>query len=91
MRNFEQGGDLDDKLYDALFDYWFNTGDIPYGVAKARTGDPYEWVAQNLESHLRGGGIVGGDEYDEGVEIEAIGNPQPGIPGNLPQIGRAHV
>jgi hypothetical protein len=25
-----------------------NTGNIPYGVAKARTGDPYEFVSEFL-------------------------------------------
>jgi hypothetical protein len=73
VRNFEQGGDLDEHLYDALFDYYMNSGDMPYGVAKARTGDPYEWVAQNLESHLRGHGIVGGDpDEDYGMERESV-------------------
>jgi len=73
VRHFEQGGDLDDHLYDALFDYYCDTGDMPYGVAKARTGDPHEWVAQNLESHLRGGGIIGGEpDEDYAVEREGV-------------------
>jgi Protein of unknwon function (DUF3008) len=89
VREFEQGGDLDQDLYEALFDYYADQGEIPYGVAKARTGDPYEWVAQNLESHLRGGGIVGGNpDEDYSLEREAIGEPQPGIPGNLPVPGK---
>ena len=41
-------GDLDDELYEATFDYLINTGNIPYGVAKARTGDPYEFVCNFL-------------------------------------------
>ena len=73
VRHFEQGGDLDNDLYDALFDYYLNTGDIPYGVAKARTGDPYEWVAQNLESHLHGGGIIDGNpDEDYSIERESV-------------------
>jgi hypothetical protein len=73
VRNFEQGGDLDKDLYDALFDYYMHTGDMPYGIQKAREGDPYEWVAQNLESHLRGGGIVGGNpDEDYAVEREGV-------------------
>jgi hypothetical protein len=75
VRNFEQGGDLDQDLYDALYDYWSNTGDMPYGVQKARTGDPMEWVASNLESHLRGHGVVGGDpDEDYGLERESAGD-----------------
>jgi hypothetical protein len=78
VRNFEQGGDLDDDLYDALFDYYMDTGDMPYGTAKARDGDPYEWVAQNLESHLRGGGIIGGvPDEDYSLERESAGNYAP--------------
>ena len=73
VRHFEQGGDLDDHLFDALYDYYCDTGDMPYGVQKARTGDPMEWVAQNLESHLRGGGIVGGNPDEEyGLERESV-------------------
>ena len=78
VRNFEQGGDLDDDLYDALFDYYIDTGEMPYGTAKARDGDPYEWVAQNLESHLRGGGIIGGvPDEDYGLERESAGDYAP--------------
>ena len=78
VRNFEQGGDLDDDLYDALFDYYMDTGDMPYGTAKARDGDPYEWVAQNLESHLRGGGIIGGvPDEDYSLERESAGDYAP--------------
>ena len=50
VANFEAGGDLDDDLYDALYDYYFD--DMPYGVKKARTGDPYEWVSERLADEL---------------------------------------
>ena len=73
VKKFEQAGDLDDDLYHALFDYWNDAGEIPYGVQKARDGDPYEWVAQNLQSHLSGGGIVGGNpDEDYGIERESV-------------------
>ena len=73
VKKFEQNGDLDDDLYHALFDYWNDAGEIPYGVQKARDGDPYEWVAQNLQSHLGGGGIVGGNpDEDYGIEREGV-------------------
>jgi hypothetical protein len=73
VKNFEQDGDLDEKLYDALFDYYNDAGEMPYGVAKARDGDPMEWVAQNLQSHLSGGGIVGGNpDEDYGIERESV-------------------
>lgn len=44
--------DLDRDLYDALYDYYAAIGEMPYGVQKARTGDPYEWVCQQLEKEL---------------------------------------
>jgi hypothetical protein len=73
VRNFEQDGNLDDDLYHALFDYYNDAGEMPYGVAKARDGDPMEWVAQNLQSHLGGGGIVGGNpDEDYGIERESV-------------------
>ena len=75
VKQFEQGGELADDLYHALFDYYCDAGEMPYGTAKARDGDPYEWVAQNLESHLSGGGIVGGmPDEDYGIERESVGD-----------------
>jgi hypothetical protein len=75
VKTFEQGGDLDNDLYHALFDYWSDAGEIPYGTQKARDGDPYEWVANNLQSHLSGGGIVGGNpDEDYGMERESVGD-----------------
>ena len=36
------------KLYDALINHWQT--DMPYGVLKARSGDPYEWIANRLDT-----------------------------------------
>jgi hypothetical protein len=78
VRSFEQGGDLDKDLYDALFDYYSDTGELPYPTAKGKEGDPHEWVAQNLESHLRGGGIIGGvPDEDYSLERESAGDYAP--------------
>lgn len=52
VKRFEAGEDLDGDLYDALFDYYANTGEMPYGTMKGRTGDPYEWVTQRLDQDL---------------------------------------
>jgi hypothetical protein len=41
-------GDLDHELYEAAFDYYCQNGEMPYGVAKARTGDPYVWITDKL-------------------------------------------
>jgi hypothetical protein len=48
VREFEATGELDSDLYHALFDYYSDKGDMPYGVAKARDGDPYNWVCDRL-------------------------------------------
>lgn len=58
VKKFEQGGDLDDDLYDALYDYYSNSGEMPYGTMKARTGDPYEWVTQRLDQELGTGNFA---------------------------------
>jgi hypothetical protein len=48
------GGDLDDladvggPLYDDLYDYYVGSGEMPYGTAKARDGDPQVWIADRL-------------------------------------------
>jgi hypothetical protein len=52
IKAFEQGQDLEDNLYDALYDYYMSSGEMPYGVAKGRTGDPYEWVTERLVADL---------------------------------------
>lgn len=50
LKDFRENGDLDDDLYSALYDYYFD--DMPYGTKKARTGDPYEWISERLDSDL---------------------------------------
>jgi len=50
VRDFKAGGDLDERLYDALYDYYQD--DMPYGTKKARDGDPYEWITDRLDSEL---------------------------------------
>jgi hypothetical protein len=52
VRNFEADGDLDDDLYHALFDYYSDNGEMPYGTMKARTGDPYNWISDRLADEL---------------------------------------
>jgi hypothetical protein len=51
-KNFLTGAELDDDLYNALYDYYVDNGEMPYGVAKAREGDPYQWVEQHFEDAL---------------------------------------
>lgn len=43
----EYSDDLTTKMYERLF------GVMPYGVAKARTGDPVDWVCNYLSAMKR--------------------------------------
>ena len=73
VKDFEAGDEMSQALHDALYDYYFD--DMPYGVQKARTGDPYEWVSDRFAADL---GIPGsgmnspgiGPEDDPSVERE---------------------
>ena len=49
VEDLKNGGELAQNLYEELFEYYLDLGEIPYGVAKARTGDPYEWVYDKLD------------------------------------------
>ena len=68
-KTFLNTGEMSDKLYDALYDYYLDRGEMPYGIAKAREGDPYTWVAARFEADIDGTvdvkmplGEVGGDD-----------------------------
>ena len=52
IRNFEADGELNDELYHALYDYYSDNGEMPYGTMKARDGDPYEWISDRLADEL---------------------------------------
>ena len=49
---FINGADLTEELYDDLYDYYCTNNLMPYGTAKARTGDPFEWVTERFESDV---------------------------------------
>jgi len=45
---------ISDGAYDKLFHYYcFVQHEIPYGTAKARDGDPYEWVENKIKEVLK--------------------------------------
>jgi len=48
---FKAGGDIDanQDFFDALYEYYADSGEMPYGVQKARDGDPYEWITDRLD------------------------------------------
>jgi hypothetical protein len=54
---FIDGGEMTQALFDVLYEYYFD--EMPYGVAKARTHDPYQWIHDKFESHLEREGLLG--------------------------------
>jgi len=46
-------GDIDfygSSAYEKLYEYFtLETGEMPYGTAKARDGDPVDWILDRLE------------------------------------------
>lgn len=69
---FEAGADLDNDLYYALFDYYSDAGEIPYGIAKGRDGDPVEWITQRLDQELGTGNYAKRLPEDETVDTTAL-------------------
>ena len=41
---------INTEVYNTLYDYYINNGEMPYGTAKARTGDPDFWIMEQLEA-----------------------------------------
>jgi hypothetical protein len=41
-------GQVDDDLYHALYDWYVQKGEMPYGIMKDRDGDSREWIAMQL-------------------------------------------
>jgi hypothetical protein len=52
VKRFQNGDEIDTELYYALFDYYNDHGEMPYGVAKARDGDPVNWISDKLTAEL---------------------------------------
>ena len=40
-----------EKLYDKLYQYYaFEIYEMPYGTAKARDGDPFNWITERIDN-----------------------------------------
>lgn len=78
---FKAGGEIDDNpdFYDALFDYFMDSGEMPYEVAKARTGDPIEWMTNKMDA------LAGNEKVSEADEddIEASAADQAAADKNI--------
>ncbi len=64
-RAFKAGGEIDENpdFYDALFDYFLDSGEMPYTVAKGRSEDPIEWMTNKMDA-LAGNEKIGEAEDD---------------------------
>lgn len=69
VKDFVQNGDMSEHLYDALYDYYQD--DMPYGIKKARSGDPFEWIGERFYDDLQGSDMV--DEA--GVQVRKVRSP----------------
>ena len=65
--SFIEGGDLAENLYNALYEYYFD--DMPYGIAKARSGDPYEWVQDRFQRDLESEGLLGAERSADSIDV----------------------
>jgi len=48
----ELGCEVEDEVYEILFNHYCNTGEIPYGTATAKDGDPIDWVNVRIAEEL---------------------------------------
>lgn len=39
-------------LYEKLYEHFLNSGEMPYGTAKARTGMPDVWILDHISKFL---------------------------------------
>ncbi len=69
VKNFMNSGVMADNLYDALYDYYLDTGEMPYGIAKAREGDPYAWVEERFYADM------GSDMSESAHMYEVVADP----------------
>ena len=65
VKQFREASTLDENLYDALYDYYFE--DMPYNVKKGRSCDPREWVAERFMGDI---GVVVNEEPINTIDME---------------------
>jgi len=74
---FKAGGEIDDNVdfYEALYSYYSDAGEMPYGTQKARDGDPVQWIADRLDAET-GMMPVAEENINEGAEFGAYYSEQ---------------
>jgi hypothetical protein len=48
VATFTATGEVAPETMQRLYEHFLNNGEMPYGVAKARTGDPDFWIYDRL-------------------------------------------
>jgi len=48
----QNNGDIADAVYEEMFHYYCSNGEMPYGTASAKDGDPIEWVHETVANEL---------------------------------------
>lgn len=71
---FKAGGDIDENqdFFDALYAYYSESGEMPYGVQKARDGDPYEWITQRLDHESGVSPVIEADSDEASADQNII-------------------
>ena len=82
VKDFMANGDLDDDLFSALYDYYFD--DMPYGTKKARDGDPYEWVAGRFHQDMNMRGLREAEPAPAAGPAPIPANPAAPLPAAAP-------
>ena len=54
----EKGEFYETNGYQKLYEYFCSTGEMPIGVAKARTGDPDIWILEYLTDMISSGDVL---------------------------------
>ena len=73
IRRYQKTGDLADELYSDLYAHFKNK--MPYGTVTAKTGDPYEWVANKLDELIK---VPEGNAFGNAVRQAKADGIQPG-------------
>lgn len=92
VKNFMNSGFMDEDLYDALYDYYTDTGEMPYAVAKARTGDPHQWVEERFYQDMGSGMSESSDmSLNELARLAGLKEVATTYPVNEPDVTSAET
>jgi len=70
LEKFKETGEFDNnELYMELYSHFLDSGEMPYGIAKARDGDPDQWLSNRLMAYIENASL------DESVELTEDYNP----------------